>query len=167
MPLSSLWSRMQSHSHTSYFKYLGKISRNNTRLSFVIKHSENSRPCTPKLCNFQLANKDWMQILVLYWIDLKESAVTNNFCSLQWSFALSWGQVDYLLHFYISGFRAWLKQMVKQNRSDESVKIQIGMWRRGCYKDDFITATAEHWWKRFSAARVLFLELSLVTAYFV
>ena len=68
---------------------------------------------------------------------------------------------------YISGFRAWLKQMVKQNRSDESVKIQIGMWRRGCYKDDFITATAEHWWKRFSAARVLFLGLSLVTAHFV
>ena len=64
---------------------------------------------------FQLANKDWMQILVLYWIDLKESAATNNFCSLQWSFALSLGQVDYLLHFYISGFRAWLKQMVKQN----------------------------------------------------
>ena len=57
MPLSSLWSRMQSHSHNSYFKYLGKISRNNTRLSFVIKHSENSRPCTPKLCNFQLAKK--------------------------------------------------------------------------------------------------------------
>ena len=39
------------------------------------------------------------------------------------------------------------------------------MWRHCCYKDDFISATAEHWWKRFSAARVLFLGLSLVTAH--